>query len=243
MLRRFARGLARRCGYEILGPPRAFAAHRSLSGLLQQERINLVLDVGANAGQFVDELRRAGYSGRIVSFEPLASAHAVLRSRAERDPNWTIADRTAIGAEKGSVQINISRNGVSSSILDMLPSHAQAEPQSSYVGAETVPVHRLDDLCIVDSTDRTILKIDVQGYERQVLAGAQQVLSQCRAVIAEMSLVPLYDGQMLAKELWGLLAAQGFEPWAFEPGFRNPGTGRMLQIDGIFVRPQGAPQA
>jgi FkbM family methyltransferase len=223
-----------------MGPPRAFAAHHSLSGLLRQQHINLVLDVGANTGQFVDELRNTGYSGKVVSFEPLASAHAALRSRAQRDPNWTIADRTAIGAEAGSVEINVSLNGVSSSILGMLPAHAEAEPQSSYMGAETVPVNRLDDLYLLDPEDRPMLKIDVQGYERQVLAGAPQVLGQCLAVIVEMSLVPLYDGQVLARELWDLLAAQGFGPWALEPGFRHPDTGRMLQIDGIFVRPQGA---
>jgi hypothetical protein len=80
------------------------------------------------------------------------------------------------------------------------------------------------------------LKIDVQGYEKQVLEGAPRVLGSCRAVIAEMSLLPLYEGQVLAKELWNQLTEQGFEPWSLEPGFRHPATGRMLQLDGIFVR-------
>ena len=243
MIRSLLRNLAKRRGYEILGYPRAYAAHRSLSGLLQQERINLVLDVGANEGQFVDELRASKYGGRIISYEPQASAHAKLCSRAEGDPNWTIAERTAIGSEPGSIELNISRNGVSSSILGMLPSHSEAEPESSYMGTEMVPIHRLDDICVLSAEDRAILKIDVQGYERQVLQGAPIVLSNCRAVIAEMSLVPLYDGQMLAKELWDLLLAQGFEAWSLEPGFRDPETGRMLQFDGIFVRGKGGPLA
>jgi FkbM family methyltransferase len=236
MFRSFVRGLAKRCGYEILGLPRAYAACRTLSGLLQQERINLVLDVGANEGQFADEMRVAGYTGRIVSFEPLASAHAVLRTRAQRDPSWTIADRTAVGAVAGSIEMNISRNGVSSSILGMLPSHSEAEPGSRYIGTETVPVNRLDDLCNLSSADRVLLKIDVQGYEKQVLDGAPQILANCKAVIVEMSLVPLYDGQLLAMDLWDLLAKQGFEAWSLEPGFRHPDTGQMLQFDGIFVR-------
>jgi FkbM family methyltransferase len=236
MFRSFVRGLAKQCGYEIMGHPRAYAACRTLSGLFQQEQINLVLDVGANEGQFADETRVAGYRGKIVSFEPLASAHAVLCSRAQADANWTIADRTALGAQTGSIEINIARNGVSSSILGMLPSHSEAEPGSKYVGTEVVPVNRLDDLCDLSSTDRVMLKIDVQGYEKQVLEGAPRVLANCKAVIVEMSLVPLYDGQLLAMDLWNLLAKQGFEAWSLEPGIRHPETGRMLQFDGIFVR-------
>jgi FkbM family methyltransferase len=236
MLKDLAKSFAKRCGYEILGSRGAYAAHRSLAGLLRQEQINLVLDVGANTGQFANELRAYGYKGRIVSFEPLASAHAKLCSRAKSVPNWTIADRTAIGSEKGLVEIHISGNSVSSSILDMLPLHLAAAPKSIYVGSETVQVNRLDDLCDLSREDRALLKIDVQGYERQVLEGASRVLSACRAVHCEMSLLPLYEGQIMATELWNLLAAKGFEPWSLEPGFRDPVTYRMLQIDGVFVR-------
>jgi FkbM family methyltransferase len=207
-----------------------------LAGLLRQEQINLVLDVGANTGQFVEELRAAGYSGRIVSFEPLASAHAKLCKHAEGDPNWTIAGRTALGAETGSVDIHVSANSVSSSILDMLPSHFQADPQSRYLETEPVSVKRLDDLISLARTDRALLKLDVQGYERQVLDGAMRVLADCRAVISEMSLVPMYDGELLAREMWDLLAAQNFQAWSLDACFRDPGTGRVLQLDGLFVR-------
>jgi FkbM family methyltransferase len=236
MVKAYIKRLAKQYGYEILGPPLAFAAHQSLIGLIRQQEINLVLDVGANTGQFAGELRASGYAGRIMSFEPLAAAHQQLTRQAASDVNWTIADRTAIGAMPGSVEIHVSGNSVSSSILDMLPTHSEAEPQSIYVGTESVPVNRLDDLCSLTPADRVLLKIDVQGYERQVLDGAQRVLGSCRAVISEMSLVPLYDGQVLARDLWDLLAAQGFETWSLEPGFRDPRTARMLQLDGVFVR-------
>jgi FkbM family methyltransferase len=236
MLKGFAKSIAKRCGYEILGPSRAYATQRSLAGLLRQERIDLVLDVGANTGQFAGELREFGYDGRILSFEPLASAYAQLCSNAKGDPNWTIADRTAIGAEAGSAEIHVSAANASSSILDMLPSHSKAAPESIYVGTEKVPINRLDDLHAPSPADRVLLKIDVQGYERQVLEGATRILGSCRAVISEMSLVPLYEGQVLAKELSHLLEAHGFEPWSLEPIFRDPVTGRLLQFDGVFVR-------
>jgi len=95
----------------------------------------------------------------------------------------------------GIVEMHVSGTSVSSSILEMLPLHLEAGPQSSYVGTETVQVHPLDHLCPLNSTDRVLLKVDVQGYESQVLAGALRVLEGCRAVMSEMSLVPLYDGQ------------------------------------------------
>jgi len=236
MLKEFAKSFAERCGFEILRYPRAYASRRSLAGLLRQERINLVLDVGANTGQFVDELHAAGYNGRIISFEPLTAAHARLLKLTEHHPNWTIAQRTAIGAAPGSVDLHVSGNSVSSSILEMLPSHAAADPQSGYVGTETVSVNRLDDLVSLAPDDRVLLKIDVQGYERQVLEGADRVLASSRAVISEMSLVPLYDGQLLAREMWDLLAERGFEMWSLESCFRDPQTVRLLQFDGIFVR-------
>ncbi len=236
MLKSFVRNSAKQCGYEILGPSRSYATERSLAGLLRQERINLALDVGANMGQFADELRASGYTGRIVSFEPLTSAHAELCRKAEADPNWRIADRTAIGAETGLINIHISGNSVSSSILEILPRHLESAPKSVYIGSETVPVKRLDDLYAISLDDRALLKIDVQGYEWHVLEGAPRILGSCCAVICEMSLSQLYEGQLLARELWGLLAAQGFEAWSLEPGFRDPVTGRMLQFDGFFVR-------
>jgi FkbM family methyltransferase len=236
MFKAVLRSLVKKMGYEVMGYPRAYAAHHTLKGILEQEHINLVLDVGANTGQFVHELRSAGYNERVISFEPLAAAHAQLLTRAQSDPHWSIAERTAVGAERSSVDIHIAGNSVSSSILPMLASHSEAAPESEYVGVETVPVNRLDDLYLPAASDRILLKIDVQGYEKPVLDGAKNVLASCHAVIVEMSLVPLYEGQLLAKEMWDLLAESGFEAWSLEPGFRNPETGRMLQFDGIFVR-------
>jgi FkbM family methyltransferase len=236
VLRNLFKKVTKRYGYEIHGPLGSFLAERSLLALLAQERINLVIDVGANTGQFATDLRASGYTGRIESFEPLAGAHADLMRRASGVANWKVAARMAIGASKGSVNIHVAGNSVSSSVLDMLPTHAAAEPRSSYVGTETVAVNRLDDVCECSAQDRILLKIDVQGYEKQVLEGAPNIFGKCRAVLTEMSLLPLYEGQVLAFELWSLLAENGFDPWAFEPGFRHPDTGRMLQVDGVFFR-------
>ena len=236
MLKSTVRRVAKRLGYQILGPAESFGAQKALVGLLQQERINLILDVGANIGQFAQGLRRAGYTERLMSFEPQASAHAQLTALAAKDPKWVIAARTALGAESGVITMHTSGNSASSSILPMLTSHVEAAPESSYVGTENVPIARLDDILSITPGDRVMLKIDVQGYERRVLDGGPRVLANCRALILEMSLIPLYEGQTLALQFWGLLEAAGFDIWSLEPGFRDPRSGRMLQMDGLFVR-------
>jgi FkbM family methyltransferase len=236
MLKSVVRRCAKELGYEILGRAQSFAAQKTLMGLLKQEEINLVIDVGANVGQFVHGLRQAGYRERIVSFEPQSSAHSQLEALAENDPKWTIATRTALGDTSGVITMHTSGNSVSSSILPMLASHREAAPESDYVGTEKVPLNRLDDILSLTGQDRAMLKIDVQGYEKPVLDGAPRVLACCRALFLEMSLISLYEGQTLAQQLWDELDEAGFDIWSFEPGFRNPRSGRMLQMDGVFVR-------
>jgi hypothetical protein len=81
-----------------------------------------------------------------------------------------------------------------------------------------------------------MLKIDVQGYERAVLDGAAKTLSSFRGVRTEMSLVPLYKGQALMPEVMGRLGQHGFELWLVDPGFTEPDTRRLLQLDGVFFR-------
>jgi FkbM family methyltransferase len=228
--------LCRRFGYEVRGPLSAYAAERSLKYLIGHERINSVLDVGANVGQFAMEMREMGYTGKIISFEALQAAHYALVQQAAKDSMWTVAPRSAIGAVDGSIEMQIANNSVSSSVLPMLDSHREADPQSYVTGTESVPMVRLDSYITAGQEDRFLLKIDVQGYEQHVLEGARGLLPQCRAVKLEMSLLALYEGAASPRRLWDWLQAEGFEPWAFEPGFRHPVSQRMLQMDGIFVR-------
>jgi FkbM family methyltransferase len=214
--------------------------------LFSQLPIDLVLDVGANTGQFVHQCRAAGYKGEIISFEPSADAHAGLLRSAAADPLWTVADRMALGATTGEVEINIAANSYSSSILPMLDSHLAAAPNSAYLQKEKVPLRRLDDILAdlpATAPGRYIfLKLDVQGYESQVLAGATRLLNHTLAVQLEMSLLPLYEGETLMPQMHAAITAKGYDLWDLEPSFRDSATGRLLQIDAIFLQSSFAGQ-
>jgi FkbM family methyltransferase len=206
--------------------------------------IDTVLDVGANVGQYGAGLRASGYRGRIVSFEPLSDAYGRLARRCAPDPGWT-ATRAAIGAEQGELEINVSANSYSSSLLPMTNAHTGAAPGSEYVGVERVPVTTLAGVLSAHDIDpaRSWLKIDTQGYEAQVLDGAGPRLAEFAAVQLELSFVPLYAGQALFDELVDRLTRAGFALFGLEAGFSDPRTGRTLQCDGVFVRAESAARA
>jgi FkbM family methyltransferase len=206
--------------------------------MLLHHRIDLVFDVGANVGQFATALRGAGYRGRIVSFEPLASAHRDLLTSSRGDPDWEIAPRQAIGSDTGKVELHIAGNSVSSSMLGMLSSHSDAAPGSAYVGTEVVELTTLDQVAplYIGTAARSFLKIDTQGTEDRVLDGAVKQLQRTHGVQLELSLLPLYEGQNLFDELDARLRALGFHRWAIEPVFSDGHTGRMLQVDGTYFR-------
>ncbi|MBN2642041.1 MAG: FkbM family methyltransferase [Victivallales bacterium] len=200
--------------------------------------IDLVLDLGANVGQFASELRSVGYKGTLVSFEPLSSAHKALSKAAGSDPKWQVHPRCAIGDFDGEIEINIADNSVSSSVLPMLEACFLAEKTSAYVGSERVPMRRLDSVApqYLADAHRAFLKMDTQGFESQVLDGAAQILPIIKGIQCEMTLVPLYDGQKLWMDMIHRLESDGFTLWSIQRGFTDPRDGRTLQIDAIFFR-------
>ena len=200
---------------------------------------DVILDIGANTGQFAQSLRHAGCTGHIVSFEPLSDAHVQLMSAAANDALWDVAERCAVGAAAGETQLNIASNSYSSSLLPMLDRHSVAAPDSVYNGVETCRVIALDDYIESTFSDPTVtfgLKIDTQGYEAQVLMGARRSFSRIRVIMCEMSLVLLYEGAPTMAELCRLLVEAGYRCVAIAPEFEDPKTGELLQVNGMFIR-------
>jgi FkbM family methyltransferase len=233
------RGL-RRAGYELhqyVPGPVLYDEDIRRVKLLRSQGIGTVLDVGANAGQYAQRLRAAGYPGRIVSFEPLSEAFAALERAAAEDARWDVR-RLALSDTDGEAEIHVAGNSWSSSLLDMGERHLASAPESAYVGSERIATARLDTIWddVLGGDERPFLKLDVQGFEMHVLRGAGTRLDRVAGVQAELALVHLYEGDALWREVVDHLETQGFELAGLEPGFEDPDSGRMLQADGIFVR-------
>jgi FkbM family methyltransferase len=198
--------------------------------------VDTVLDVGANIGQYGSGIRASGFRGRIVSCEPLSDAFAQLEHRARRSPMWT-ALNTAVGATSGTIEVNVSANSYSSSVLPLTNAHLSAAPKSRVVRSTNAPLATVQQLVATQfiKPERTLLKVDTQGYEAAVLDGAGDTLTEFAAVQLELSFVTLYEGQALFYELDARLRNSGFVLFSLEPGFSDPASGRMLQCDGLFV--------
>jgi len=208
------------------------------SPFLVYHHVDLLLDVGANIGQYAQERRAEGFGGDIVSFEPLPDAHKCLSAVAFGDSRWSVHPRAAVGATLGRTEINIAGNSYSSSLLPMLQSHSAAAPQSAFVGKVETDIVTLDSVFerYYRPGKRVFLKIDTQGFERPVLEGAGRWLDHLFGVQLELSCVLLYQGQELYPYFLQFFRDRGFELWAVIPGFTDPVSGRMLQFDAVFVR-------
>jgi FkbM family methyltransferase len=212
---------------------------RNLVKELTSRKIDVVLDVGANSGQYATELRRSEFSGRIVSFEPLSGPFARLARSASADTLWDCR-QCALGDVDGTISMNVAGNaGASSSILPMLKNHQDAFPQANYVGTEDVEIRRLDAVApeVLRQGDAVFLKIDVQGFEKHVIAGGATTIDQrCGGIEIELSFAALYDGDMLIQEALDLVDSLGFVLAGLAPGFIDVRNGRVLQAEGVFFR-------
>lgn len=228
-IRRFFRAL----GYDIKKTSSATAPIEYLVKSLIAHKIQVVVDIGANQGQFAKGLRKAGYLGKIISFEPLMDAHKVLLEESRRDNNWHIHERIAIGEFNGTAEINVSKNSVSSSLLSINDLHVEAAPNSDYCRTESVSVSKLDDVLHQYQVvaQNYFIKIDVQGYEKNVLAGAINSVAHASGIHCELSLVELYEGEELWQEMLNKFSDLGYELWSLERGLTRADNGRVLQVD------------
>ena len=136
-----------------------------------------------------------------------------------------------------SASTDVTQAAASSSVLDMTDAHRDSAPGSGYVAQETVALTTVAKLVADQGLDpaRTLLKIDTQGFEEEVLAGAGELVGAFTAIQLELSFVELYAGQQLFDDLYARMRELGYSLHILEPGFSDA-DGRMLQCDGLFVR-------
>jgi FkbM family methyltransferase len=231
------KGVLRRFGLDIV-------AYRPLvhsdirSTLLARTKADMLVDVGANAGQYGRMMRAMGWTGPILSVEPLSAPFARLTEARDGDAGWS-AVQTALGEADGEAEINVAGNeAMSSSFLDMMDAHSDAAPDTAYVGKERVTIRRLDEVVreAAPQARRIYLKIDTQGFEDRVLAGATGILDRVVAMELEVSFTPLYAGQKLFSDIQALAESHGFDLAWIEPGFADETRMHLLQGDALFVK-------
>jgi FkbM family methyltransferase len=227
--------LFRKTGFEVTRYNKGTNGLLRRKAMIERHGIDLIFDVGANTGIYGKEMREIGYRGRIVSFEPLTHAFERLLIVASNDSQWEV-NNFALGNENTKQLINISANSHSSSILEILETHTTAEASASYVGKQEIEIITLDsvfnDIC--KGEKEILLKIDTQGFELNVLKGAETSLQHINTIQLEMSLRPLYVGQPLYHQLMDFLHSCGYALIDIEPGFADSKTGTLLQFDGVF---------
>jgi FkbM family methyltransferase len=167
----------------------------------------------------------------------MLSAYSIIEKKSRKNKKWSTVN-AALGNFDGESFINVSENSVSSSLLNMLPKHLNSAPDSKYISKEKIVVIKLDsiydDYCL--NNENVYLKIDTQGFEKQILDGALNSLKNIKGVQLELSIIPLYDVTVTYIEMITFLNELGFELYSIESGFSDMKTGQLLQIDAIFFR-------
>lgn len=228
--RNVARTIVKYLGLEI-SRSRPVATRRA--ALIQKHGIEIALDIGANIGQYALELRRSGYPGTIISFEPLSIAYRRLSEASRRDPRWE-CHRIALGERDGQGRLQIASNLASSSLLSMLDTHRRLAPEVSVIDSEVVQMRELDSLGLQLDAN-ALMKLDVQGYEDRVLRGANSSLASVVLIECEVSITPLYESQCDLREMLNLLDELGYELIGLEPGPPD-GAGSIVYLDAMFAR-------
>ncbi len=235
------RNALRRVGVEVI-PARIdsnlLAMH--LDRLFSTRRVSCVLDVGARVGEYALWLRNNGYRGKIISFEPVAANFRELDKAAARDSNWHCFNY-ALGADDCVSSINVS-NHTEYSSFRQINSAAQERlgDETRTRGSETVEIRRLDSVLStlpVTAADRIYLKMDTQGWDLEVLKGAQGALGQVIALQTEVAVQPIYDEMPVMRESIAAIADYGFTPSGFFPVHLDA---QMAAIEFDFVAVRGA---
>jgi len=233
-----ALGLNPRAWRALITWPKFSAASFEITSELHRQGIvpDTVIDIGANVGQFAVAAIKTFPGARVHSFEPQPDSFARLSKHVASFPQATVHP-VACGDFTGSTRFHVNTLSHSSSILPLAARHLEAFPEYRETTTIEVPVRTLDSLIsTIQPTGLTLLKIDVQGFEAKVLAGAGEALKRVDYVLLEASLRPLYEGEMLFPEMLDLMKAHGFRFLRPLAWMKDPHNGEVLQMDVLFGR-------
>ncbi len=236
MLRKFL-------GIDIIGVGNTATFQFHLAQLLERHEINLVLDIGANDGQFALKLREIGFRGRIYSFEPVARSFKRLQAAAAADPDWSVY-KIAMGRTAGTAKINVSHATVFSSFLTPNGFGKATFDEMRTESSENVQILTLDSFLEqhVNREARVFLKMDTQGYDLEVFAGLQARLGQVFGILSELSVRPIYEDMPDYLQALAEYRNRGFTVSAMFPVNRSADLS-LIELDCFLVRPEPLRQA
>ena len=203
---------------------------------LKKMNIKTVLDIGANEGQFAILIRKLLPQAMIYSFEPIPDCYSALVEHFKKDSlfkAWNIA----CGDEEKEIDMNLNAFSPSSSLLEMDELHVQHFSHTATTKKQRIRVKTLDGLRKELYLIKPIMvKIDTQGYEREVIKGGSELLREADVVFVELTYRPLYKEQSLFHEIYNELVHLGFQYYGNFEELLSPVDGSVLQSDGIFLK-------
>jgi FkbM family methyltransferase len=209
---------------------------KRLFGLLG---VDLVIDVGANAGQYAQRLRRSvGFQGTIVSVEPVPEMLALLNEARRGDSNWHV-EPVAVSDRRGTVTFNLMNDAQCSSL---------AEPDTSETNmyiVQTAVARRIEvESCLLDDIverwldggrfRRPFLKLDTQGSDVAIVTSSQR-LKEFLGFQSELSVKRLYKGTPHFTEALTEYCMRGFDLSALVPN-NTTQFPFLIEVDCIMIR-------
>lgn len=236
--------IAESLGYELVKIKKRRKMHDSLESslahVLEAQGVNCVIDVGANMGQYGNLLRQIGYSGRIISFEPVRASFEILARKVASDSNWS-CQPCALGREDETRSINVMSSSVFSSFLQA--NSFAVRRFNTAVGVERVEdveVRRLDsafnDLIRAIDEPRVFLKMDTQGFDLEVFFGASSCLDHIVGLQSELSLIPIYEGMPSFVEAIETYRRHDFQVTHIHPVSRDSSRLALLEVDCVMSK-------
>ena len=223
-------------GYDVVRFEGQHNLRSHLTKVINAYKIDSVIDVGANEGQFGLFLRNIGFKGIIYSFEPVAAPFAILSLVSAPDDRWFVYN-FALGAKSEEAHINVSKHTSFSSLLKPSEYALGHWPNSHVDHTQRVNVRTLDEWCLespISEKDSVFLKMDTQGFDLEVFLGAKNTLNIVRAILSELSLIAVYDGMPNYMQSLSTFEKAGFSVSGFYPITRNRDLS-LNEVDCILV--------
>jgi FkbM family methyltransferase len=233
MIRSFIKAL----GYEVIKSKRSPNFESHLKNILQQSQFDVVLDVGANKGQFAHAVRKAGFAGQILSFEPVASTFATLQQQSQSDSMWKVF-QLALGEVKEQKKINVFDASDFSSLLKPSEFGKETFDQLKTMREELIEINTLDNFLLENGLSqykKILLKMDTQGFDLSVFRGAKETLGCICAIVSEVSFAPIYDGMPNYHAALSEYESHGFAITGLFPVTRKSNQA-IIEMDCVMVK-------